>query len=160
MTKTELLNWLESAYGIIDIRICECGAISLERANDSFSVEKDNLGCFFTAEIVDAIKRLRFKPEEKYCNCNHCVNHYGLDLCGCGSGERYGDCESGMTECALPSQELPGDGAFEDDTFEDDCPLGGDTENDCADCVYSGEYHFLNGECVLRNETESEETRL
>ena len=22
------------------------------------------------------------------------------------------------------------------------CPLGGDLSNDCADCVYSGDYHF------------------
>ena len=34
--------------------------------------------------------------------------------------------------------------------LETDCPLGGDTENDCADCVYSGDYHFQDGECVMR----------
>lgn len=33
-------------------------------------------------------------------------------------------------------------------TFE--CPLGGDKSDDCADCVYSEEYHFENGECVRR----------
>lgn len=32
------------------------------------------------------------------------------------------------------------------------CPLGGDETNDCADCAYSGDYHFVNGECVLRYE--------
>jgi len=30
------------------------------------------------------------------------------------------------------------------------CPFGGDIENDCADCIDSGEYHFENGECVER----------
>lgn len=30
------------------------------------------------------------------------------------------------------------------------CPFGGDVANDCADCVYSAEYHFVNGECVKR----------
>lgn len=30
------------------------------------------------------------------------------------------------------------------------CPLGGDETNDCEWCVYSGEYHFVNGECVKR----------
>ena len=33
-----------------------------------------------------------------------------------------------------------------------DCPLGGDIENDCADCIYSCDYHFVNGECVKREE--------
>ena len=31
-----------------------------------------------------------------------------------------------------------------------DCPLGGDIENNCADCIHSGEYHFVNGDCVKR----------
>jgi hypothetical protein len=35
-----------------------------------------------------------------------------------------------------------------------DCPHGGDVKNDCADCAYSGEYHFKDGECVLREELE------
>lgn len=38
-----------------------------------------------------------------------------------------------------------------------DCPLGGDTENDCADCAYSGDFHFKNGECVSRKEDKENE---
>lgn len=30
------------------------------------------------------------------------------------------------------------------------CPLGGDTANDCADCVYTCDFHFVDGECVQR----------
>jgi hypothetical protein len=30
------------------------------------------------------------------------------------------------------------------------CPQGGDPSNDCADCVYSGDYYFVDGECVRR----------
>jgi hypothetical protein len=33
-----------------------------------------------------------------------------------------------------------------------ECPLGGDETNDCADCPYSCDYHFVNGECVRREE--------
>jgi len=33
---------------------------------------------------------------------------------------------------------------------DNECPYGGDTENDCADCISAGEYHCVNGECVLR----------
>lgn len=32
-----------------------------------------------------------------------------------------------------------------------ECPLGGDETNDCADCAYAGDYHFVNGECVRRD---------
>jgi hypothetical protein len=38
-----------------------------------------------------------------------------------------------------------------------DCPLGGDIENDCADCVYSGDYRFQDGECVERDDDETED---
>ena len=34
------------------------------------------------------------------------------------------------------------------------CPLGGDETNDCADCAYSCDYHFVNGECVRREGNE------
>lgn len=33
------------------------------------------------------------------------------------------------------------------------CKLGGDVSNDCAECVYSNEYHMVNGECVKRYNT-------
>lgn len=34
------------------------------------------------------------------------------------------------------------------------CPFGGDTANDCKDCVYAHDYHFVNGECVRRKGSE------
>ena len=34
------------------------------------------------------------------------------------------------------------------------CPHGGDETDDCADCAYSYDYHFVNGECVRREENE------
>lgn len=33
-----------------------------------------------------------------------------------------------------------------------DCPLGGDTTDDCAGCAYSGDFHFEQGECLNREE--------
>lgn len=29
------------------------------------------------------------------CCCDHCVNHWGIGLCGCGSGQKVGKCECG-----------------------------------------------------------------
>lgn len=40
---------------------------------------------------------------------------------------------------------------FDDEPIENDCPLGGDTSNDCADCAYACDYHFVDGECVRRS---------
>ena len=34
------------------------------------------------------------------------------------------------------------------------CPLGGDETDDCADCAYSCDYHFVDGECIRREENE------
>ena len=31
------------------------------------------------------------------------------------------------------------------------CPFGGDETNDCADCAYSGDFHFVKGECIRRD---------
>jgi len=48
-------------------------------------------------------------PEEaQWCNCNHCVNNYGIDLCGCGSGEPVGECDGDFEACksGSPSQSL------------------------------------------------------
>lgn len=44
------------------------------------------------------------------------------------------------------------DGVRSADELE--CPLGGDETDDCADCPYSGDYHFVNGKCVGREENE------
>ena len=36
-----------------------------------------------------------------------------------------------------------------------ECPLGGDETNDCADCIYSIEYHFADGKCVKRDKQDN-----
>lgn len=36
------------------------------------------------------------------------------------------------------------------------CPLGGDEHDDCADCAYAGDYHFVDGECVIREDDDTE----
>ena len=36
------------------------------------------------------------------------------------------------------------------------CPLGGDTAEDYADCVYGSDYHFRDGECTRRTSDPSE----
>lgn len=43
-----------------------------------------------------------------------------------------------------------------EDILASDCPEGGDASDDCAGCVYSTEYHLVDGECVLRCKCPSE----
>lgn len=35
---------------------------------------------------------------------------------------------------------------------QNQCPFDGDVSNDCADCIYSCEYHFIDGDCVRRKD--------
>ena len=68
---------------------CDCGAITLffeDGANSSmFQETLDSMG-------ID-LSQAEELPKS-YC-CNHCVNHWGIDLCECGSGEKVGECSCG-----------------------------------------------------------------
>lgn len=80
---------------------CECGAITIYTDSAEYSCKQRNLRKFFPN--VDLRKIVRY--ETSFC-CNHCVNHYGLDLCGCGSGEEFGKCNNGFDECKVPMQKI------------------------------------------------------
>lgn len=47
--------------------------------------------------------------------------------------------------------EVPSDMAIDTEELDETCELGGDITNDCADCAYSCDYHWLDGHCVLRD---------
>ena len=81
--------------------LCECGAVTLYTDEGVYSVMRKNLKNFLPNLDLRTLKGKRL--QETYC-CNHCTNHYGLDLCGCGSGELFGECENGLEECAIPMQ--------------------------------------------------------
>lgn len=83
----------------IEARKCACGAITVidEDGTDYSMPEETFMELFPYQEITGS-----------YCNCNYCVNHWGIDLCGCGSGEKVGECTNGYEECKnhIPAQEL------------------------------------------------------
>lgn len=79
---------------------CTCGAITLFMENgESYSCKQKKLKKFFPDIDLRKIERY----QESYC-CDHCVNKYGLDLCGCGSGEKFGTCDNDLPECQMPMQ--------------------------------------------------------
>lgn len=80
---------------------CDCGAITLYTDEGNYNCKQKNLKKFFPD--IDLIKIPRLQTT--YC-CNHCVNGYGLDLCGCGSGEDFGKCDGEFDECNQPMQKL------------------------------------------------------
>ena len=84
---------------ILSYTKCSCGAITIETDCGEYSCKMENLKKFFPGIDLRKIH----KYQDTFC-CNHCVNHYGLDLCGCGSGEDFGECENDFEECNRPMQ--------------------------------------------------------
>ena len=75
---------------------CECGAVTVEDDNQSWSMSQSD----FNTHFPDS------EPDLTVFSCNYCVNHWGIDLCACGSGENYQSCDGGFLECGTPSQTL------------------------------------------------------
>ena len=68
---------------------CSCGAITLffDDGSDSSMYQET-----FDSMNID-LSEAEELPQS-YC-CNHCVNHWGIDRCECGSGEKVGECSCG-----------------------------------------------------------------
>lgn len=99
-----VMQYLFAKYRINHVALCVCGAITFEREQDvSWSVSLENAPCFFP-EVPGAFFEILNSFVGEYSNCNHCVNHWGLDLCACGSGEDPEECVGGFAECGLCSQ--------------------------------------------------------
>ena len=79
---------------VIGYSNCECGAMTLKFANGATSSMSSK-----------TYKKIRAKVDmgnaefygKMHC-CDHCVNHYGIDLCSCGSGEPVNKCSCGSNE--------------------------------------------------------------
>ena len=71
---------------------CQCGAISVESDDFSNSMTPEAFAQEFPELTVP-------EGDPGYYQCNHCVNKWGLDLCGCGSGEPVGECQGEYEDC-------------------------------------------------------------
>ena len=77
---------------IVSYSKCQCGAITVYFENGG-----SNSMNMRTKRLLGIDLRKVHKDKITY-NCNHCVNHWGIDLCACGSGERVGKCSCGSNE--------------------------------------------------------------
>lgn len=104
----EAMNALKNWYGIRWVKRCACGAITFEGDRGiGYSVMPDNgPKAFNRIPIPAAFWEVLKGCEDDYVNCNHCVNHWGLDLCGCGSGEFFGECQEDTAYCGQPASLL------------------------------------------------------
>lgn len=74
---------------ITEYQKCECGAVTIYFENGAESSMRQR-----TAKKM-GIDLRRYKRLKPSFACNHCINHWGIDLCECGSGELVGKCECG-----------------------------------------------------------------
>ena len=89
---------------LTDYSRCSCGAITVfTTSGNSYSCDETRRNEF----LPNLDLRRLHKLQDSYC-CDHCVNRWGLDLCACGSGERYDECPNGLPECGKPAQVLFG----------------------------------------------------
>ena len=78
---------------------CSCGAVTVTNDNFSNSMPGKLFSTFFPMLELE---------KNEFGSCDYCVNHWGIDLCGCGSGEKVGECDGNFNECRnkLPAQTL------------------------------------------------------
>lgn len=82
---------------------CACGAITIEDEDNTF----DNSMTQETFDELFGDQNIPFR-EQGYHGCNHCVNKWGIDICGCGSGEPVGECDGDLAECrAKEASQVP-----------------------------------------------------
>lgn len=80
---------------ILSYSVCACGAVTLYfEGGYTNSCKKKNLKKFGIS-----LKGIKKETTKTWC-CNHCVNHYGIDICSCGSGEEFDKC------CGTPMEEF------------------------------------------------------
>ena len=76
---------------------CACGAVTVTINGSNYSMAEER----FVKEF-DAPEMLA--EAHTVCNCDHCCNRWGIDLCACGSGEGIEECDDGLECCGQPSQ--------------------------------------------------------
>jgi hypothetical protein len=89
---------MPSTDSIEHLAKCRCGAITVTIDGKEYSMKPATFRKTF--HHMGRIPR----AEVTYGSCNHCVNHWGTDLCACGSGKAPNKCGEGLRVCGKPMQ--------------------------------------------------------
>ncbi len=74
---------------------CDCGAVTVVISSQSYSMTRKYFNKLFG----------RHRIRDRVGSCDYCVNHWGLDLCHCGSGKKVYSCKE-LGNCGRPMQVL------------------------------------------------------
>lgn len=75
---------------------CSCGAYTTVINGIEYSMLEDDFHKRFGYE----------RPRHVVSTCNYCMNNLGIDLCACGSGEKFDKCGESTPICGVPIQIL------------------------------------------------------
>lgn len=107
MSKKTLLQELGNS-DIESISYCKsCNAYTVTINGQDYSIHEDNFFDQFPDIDKDNFKKnIQKVLMNIFSCCNWCVNHWGLDICACGSGEPITDCQEGFEVCGSPMQAI------------------------------------------------------
>lgn len=77
---------------------CTCGAITVTINGIDYSMPRISFNKRFNARGRHVMNVTQ--------GCNYCINHWGINLCACGSGDMFWTCREGLSECGKPMQSL------------------------------------------------------
>jgi len=106
MSKVDELREELAEYGITNICRCSCGAYTVTINGVDYSVHKRNFQKYFSVDKELFQKYIKKIISGEFYGCNWCVNSWGLDLYGCGSGELFKKCDNHHKTCRQPMQSI------------------------------------------------------
>ena len=85
---------------ITHVDICQCEAVTITFENGATNSMPEQEAQKYVSDLQDKTPTV--------IHCDYCVNKWGTDLCGCGSGEKVGECDNDYHECInnIPAQTL------------------------------------------------------
>ena len=81
---------------------CECGAVTATINGQDYSMPVSEFeGLYGALEDFSEVML-----PQTWGSCNYCVNHWGTDLCACGSGEKADECDCEFDCNGIPMQDI------------------------------------------------------
>jgi len=71
--------------------VCECGYVKIK-----------GIATPVHRRMLSKYSKIIVPRKADWSGCDACVNGYGFDMCGCGSGERFDRCKEGTDYCGAP----------------------------------------------------------